>query len=144
MNVKQEQEHCLDLREGVFFKNEPDLVFGNHQIYKNENVDVSEELESHLSEQRQNVEIKEEIIECEEPKIEQCADFLQKIDCDLMPETNVQFCSTTIRKGLYNVSGVKETDIGGIKEENSEYVQSKVDLLTLKRNLCRKCKCPIN
>ncbi|CAH1106714.1 unnamed protein product [Psylliodes chrysocephalus] len=126
MNIKQEQEERLDICEGVF-KNKPDLI--TEQMYKDEDDDdVFDEFEGNTP--GQNVEIKEESMECEEPKIEHRSDFLPKINSDSTSGKEVPFCATTIKKELEDTSEVKAIDIRDIKEEISEYIQSEVELLT--------------
>ncbi|CAH1108602.1 unnamed protein product [Psylliodes chrysocephalus] len=118
MNVKEE---LLYLHEDVF-KTEPD-DFTEQMPYRRtpqmcEN-DVFEEFETGT--RRQNVdEIKQEIIECDEIKIEH----------DSVQENNLQFCPLLTKKELEDISEIKATDIEDIKEDVCEYVHCKAELLT--------------
>ncbi|CAH1114890.1 unnamed protein product [Psylliodes chrysocephalus] len=126
MNMNLEQEDRLDIREGNF-ENKPDLI--SEQTYKDEDVDdVFDEFETNTP--GQNVEIKEEIIDCEEAKIEQRSDLPPKINSDSSPGKKVGFCAITIKRELEDISEVKATDTRNIKEYIDEYIQSKVELLT--------------
>lgn len=117
MNVKQE---LLYLHEGVF-KTEPDIISRQtlsrpSQTCEN---DVFDEFE--IGKWGQNIdEIKQEIIEGEEPKFEYVS----------VQEENVQFCPSIIIKEIENTSEIKVADIEDIKEDICEYVQCKSELLT--------------
>ncbi|CAH1107866.1 unnamed protein product, partial [Psylliodes chrysocephalus] len=111
MNIKQEER--LDTCE-------TDLIYA--QKYKDEDDDIFDELETNTS--GRNVEIKEEI--------EQRSDLLPKINSDSTSEKEVRFCAITFKKEPENTSEVKATtDIRDIKKELDEYIQSKVELLTM-------------
>ncbi|CAH1106727.1 unnamed protein product [Psylliodes chrysocephalus] len=115
MNIKQEEG--LDILEDVF-KNEPELVSVHmKQTYKEEDDDdFFDEFETNKS--GQNIEIKEEIIECDEPKIEYRSDLLSTIN-NASASGKMRFCATaaTVKKEL------KNTDEVDIKEDISEYNQ---------------------
>lgn len=139
MDVKQEP---IDPHDGVI-KTEPDLVAGqieqkflipseqqtfencnNHGLALADNVDDFEAA--------QLVNVKQEIIEYEMPKIEQ-SNLPTKVDHDSFCENVMKNVSAAIKEEIFNdeVKAVKATDmfvnIADIKQEFNEYVQSKVE-----------------
>lgn len=111
MNVDQEER--LDL-SGVF-KNEADLISERRkrQTQNNEDDDIFDEFETKTPGAGHNVEIKQEIIECEEPKIEHSSDFLSNEGTSEYIQPKVEQHSDFLPN-----------------EDSSEYIQPKVEVLT--------------